>query len=655
MITKLLLAFLLMTAVSFQTLAQSEMKSRKAKSPARSSHRISPEALGEAGKFVYAICGDEVAGASGVGIDTELRAYIRIPARQWKGARITEVEIGLGYEAGKDSYVFISKDIEKDPVVRQYYQCDTIPPVPDDEDYLLGWKKVPLDKAYVIDSDDDLYIGWYTIQQGFNPLGSDWEDPLLNGNLVSYRSLGKEEWSYREIEHNVSVRVTIESDNLLQNHLRVTNCSVEQFYVKPGETVTVKGAVTNEGVLPIESFDMTFQINDEEATTVHFSDVAIASMETYSFKHQVPVFKEGKKTVTLTASNPNGKTDEYPETTIATSTSFGCMAKGVQRNVLVEEVVGTDDKGGVAADRIIQNAIDNSAHKENIIWVKNHCMSDDEFTIPGYKNFEWLYGGQLFTPAVHIDHTQIPGTLMLNADGEEVPAQSGIFIIDKNFGKHLEKSLADEEVYFSLKVECEVIDGDILKIKMKGIPAIEGVFPYISQPQIALLLIEDSIRGKQAGVDGEYIHNHIPRAFINDGDPIRAYLGDEIPIPAEGFTLETKYIIPDPSWNIDNLRLVFYLMDSNVTIRNSATCSVKPSGTGIKDNQTDAEPLLIRCVNGTLHVDGEFDKAYVFTLSGQKVLTTCDADTHVSGLEKGVYCILIQKGNHFVSEKFVVR
>lgn len=655
--TKLLLALFLMIAVSFETSAQFEMKSRQAKSPARSSHRISPKASDEAGKFVYAFCGDEVKGHNGVGIDVELRAYIRIPARQWKGAKITEVEIGLGYEAGKDSYVFISKDMDKDPLVMQYYQCDTIAPVPDDEDYLLGWKKVPLDEPYVIDSDDDLYIGWYTIQQGYNPIGTDWDTPLMiDGNLVSFRHPGNEAWSYQKLDRNVSVRVTIEGDNLLQNHLRVTQCTVDQLYCKPGETVTVKGIVTNEGMLPVEAFDMTYQISDEEAATVHLSDVTIASMETYSFEHQVPVGKEGKKTVTLTATNPNGKSDEYPETTTTTSAPFGCMARGVQKTVLVEEVVGTDDRGAVAADRIIQDAIDNSAHKENIIWIKNHCLSDDEYTIPGYKNFEWLYAGQLFTPAVNIDHTQrIPGTLMLDANGEEVAAESEMFIIDENFGKHLEWSLADEEVYFSLKVECEVIDGDILKIKMKGIPAIEGLFPSILQPQIALLLMEDGIKGKQAGVDGEYIHNHIPRAFINDGDPIHAYLGDEIPIPAEGFTLETKYIIPDKSWNIDNLRLVFYLIDGNVAIRNSATCSVKPSGTGITDHHMDAEPVQISCINGMLHVDGEFDKAHVFTLSGQKVFTTDETDTNVSGLEKGVYCILIQKGNHFVSEKFMVR
>lgn len=655
--TKLLLALFLMIAVSFQTSAQSEMKSKRAKSPARSSHRISPKAADEAGKFVYALCGDEVEGHNGVGIDVELRAYIRIPARQWKGAKITEVEIGLGYEAGKDSYVFISKDVDKDPLVMQYYQCDTIAPVPDDEDYLLGWKNVPLDEPYVIDSDEDLYIGWYTIQQGYNPIGTDWDTPLIiDGNLVSFRHPGNEEWSYQKLDRNVSVRVTIEGDNLLQNHLRVTQCTVDQLYCKPGETVTVKGIVTNEGMLPVKAFDMTCQISDEEAATVHLSDLTIASMGTYSFEHQVPVVKEGKKRVTLTASNPNGKSDEYPETTTTTSDPFGCMARGVQKTVLVEEVVGTEDRGAVAADRIIQDAIDNSAHKENIIWVKNHCLSDDEYTIPGYKNFHWLYAGQLFTPAVNIDHTQrIPGTLMLDANGEEVAAESEMFIIDENFGKHLEWSLADEEVYFSLKVECEVIDGDILKIKMKGIPAIEGLFPSIMRPQIALLLMEDGIKGKQAGVDGEYIHNHIPRAFINDGDPIHAYLGDEIPIPAEGFTLETKYIIPDKSWNIDNLRLVFYLIDGNVVIRNSATCSVKPAGTGIKDTKTDAAPLQISCSNGMLHVDGEFDKAHVFALSGQKMFTTDEADTNVSGLEKGVYCILIQKGNHFVSEKFMVR
>ena len=95
------------------------------------------------------------------------------------------------------------------------------------------------------------------------------------------------------------------------------------------------------------------------------------------------------------------------------------------------------------------------------------------------------------------------------------------------------------------------------------------------KPGIALLIVEDSIVGKQAGVEGDYIHNGVPRAFINDGDPDFAFVGDEVPFPSDGFTLETKYIIPDPSWKIDNLKLIFYVMDGNLYIQNAVTCPVK--------------------------------------------------------------------------------
>ena len=262
------------------------------------------------------------------------------------------------------------------------------------------------------------------------------------------------------------------------------------------------------------------------------------------FNFDTTVSKEGRGNLILTVSNPNGEPDDFQGSTSVTYDKFACMAKGIQKNVLVEEIVGTDDEGAVTAAEIIKEAIDNSDKKDNIIWVQNHVLADDEYTIEGYSNYSMLYASAIFTPAVNLNHKEaISGTFMLNEENEKVPATSELFLIDNDFGKHL-NSILEDEVFYSLNAECDVIDDDVLKIKVALKPAIEGLFPSIFGPNLAMLLTEDNIVGRQAGVDGDYVHNGIPRTFINSEDPRFGMVGNKIEISDNGYTLETKYIIP---------------------------------------------------------------------------------------------------------------
>lgn len=649
--TKLLLLCCLGFMLCCQTFAQIELK--KKVSGFKSSVRNSENAEG---KLIYQLCSDEIYSPAGVRDDgVEVRAYIRIPAKQWKGCKITNVEFGIGYAVGKDSYVFISKDLETDPVVKQFYQCDTIPESDIDA---IGWKNVPLSEPYTIDSDDDLYIGWYTIQDYWDqPFTVDITEPVPGGNLAAFRRPGEENWTYEEMGSNVSVKVTIEGENFLENHMRMISCSVDKMYYKLGSELTMSGMVINERTKPVGSFDIVYKLNDGQSVTAQVTDTVIMPLNPYHFQYKTQINKEGKGNLVVSVANPNGIPDEFMETTSGTYDSFGCLAKGLQRNVLIDEAVGVDDPGASDAAEIIQNAIDNCDRKENVIWIQNHVLAYDEYTIPGFKNYSMLYGDAVFTPSVNIDHnTEIPGILMLDQDGEKVPATTEMFVINEDFSKHLNVCLDDPEVYFSLGVECDLVDNDVIKVTMKATPALEGLFPELLRPKICLLLIEDSIIGKQAGVEGNYIHNHIPRAFLTKGsvDPGFEFMGELVPFPKEGFTLERKYVIPDSSWNIDNLSLVFYVMDAGMVIRNAAICPVKPKTVGIKNSTIENEFTVI-CKEGTLHISGDFDSARIFTVDGQKLTETTQAATEVSEWAEGIYFVLIQKDNRFVSKKFVVR
>ncbi len=651
--TKLLLSFCVVFLLSLSSHAYAQFKVKKeVDSSIRNTRKVSKANANNANKLVYTFCSDEINNAARVDQDVELRAYLRIPAKQWKGCKITCVEFGFAYEVGKDSYMFVSKDLNADPLVKQYYQCDTIA-IPD-EGY-IGWKNVPFDEPYLIDSDDDLYVGVYTIQQDpWGTFGLDNLAPIPGANLVSYRRPGKAEWVYQELPSNLSIKVIIEGENIPQTHMRIYSHSSDKMYYKIGESVAINGTIINEGVKPVESFDISYQLNDNESVTTHVSDVTIQPMEIYDFNFDTTVSKEGRGNLILTVSNPNGEPDDFQGSTSVTYDKFACMAKGIQKNVLVEEIVGTDDEGAVTAAEIIKEAIDNSDKKDNIIWVQNHVLADDEYTIEGYSNYSMLYASAIFTPAVNLNHKEaISGTFMLNEENEKVPATSELFLIDNDFGKHL-NSILEDDVFYSLNAECDVIDDDVLKIKVALKPAIEGLFPSIFGPNLAMLLTEDNIVGRQAGVDGDYVHNGIPRTFINSEDPRFGMVGNKIEISDNGYTLETKYIIPDKSWKLENMNLICYIMDARMMIDNVVSCPVKANPDGLK-KETAENDFTINCKDGTLLIDGDFDQARILSISGQTVMETNNANINVSKLNKGIYCILIQKGNRFVSKKFIIQ
>lgn len=652
--TKLFLLFCLAFVLCCQTYAQIEVKNGSIRvKPSVRTSEISE------GKLIYQLCSDEIYSPAGVRDDNvEVRAYIRVPAKQWKGCKITNVEFGIGFAVGRDSYVFISNNLEAEPLIKQDFQCDTIPPAPDDDIDGIGWKNVPLSEPYTIDSDDDLYIGWYTVQDYWDqPFTIDESEPVPGGNLAAHRRSGEENWTYQEMPANISVKVTIEGESFLQNHMRMVSCSVDKMYYKLGTSLTMYGMVVNEGTQPVESFDIVYKLNEDESITKQITDTIIQPFKPYSFQYITQINKEGKGSLVLSVANPNGKPDEFEETTSATYDSFGCLAKGVQRNVLIDEAVGVDDPGAAGAAEIIQEAIDHCDRKENVIWIQNHVLANDMYTISGFKNYGMLYDDAIFTPSVNIDHkAQIPGTFMLDQEGEKVPATTEMFVIDNDFSKHLTACLDDPEVYFSLGVECQLVDEDVLKVTMKATPALEGLFPDILRPKIALLLIEDSIVGKQTGVEGDYIHRHIPRTFLTEGsvDPGFEFMGELVPFPKEGFTLERKFVIPDSSWKVDNLSLVFYVMDAAITVKNAATCPVKPKTVSINNSNVESDFTVI-CRDGNLHIEGDFDKAWIFKADGQKLMEIYEANTNVSGWSKGIHCVLIQKGNRFVSEKFILK
>lgn len=644
--TRILLLFAL-SVCAFQAYAQ--FKTVKAVHPSRTGPGVSQTTDAPGSALSYHLCDDNLEFMSGANAGDEIRTWIRIPAKQWRGNKITSMDIGFGWEAGKDAYLFISKDLDQEPGYKQEFPADTVT-VPDGAD-LIGWRAMPLKTPYVIDSDEDLYVGFCVTQDFYPPLAVDGKDPLPGGNLASRRKSGTTEWTYAELPHNVAVRVNLEGENFQQYNLHTLSCSTPAVYNKPGE-ININGDVINEGISPINSFILSCQLDGESPVSKQITGVTIPPSGIYTFTLPCPTQKEGKRTVTLTVSEPNGEVDEFPENTSA-SHVFGCLSRGIQKTVLINEAVGLDEEAVPDADLVIQNAIEANPAKEQIIWIRNHALADDDLSIQGYSNYSNLFPQAPWIPSVQIDHTRLEGTFQPSNLGDPVKAQSEMFLVDEHFNEHLQTALDDQETYLSVAVTAEMTDGNTLKYTITGSPAIEGLYANdIYQPCLALLLVEDKVASTQAGASESYLQRFTPRTFIDAEDPDFAFAGDQFTISDEGFTKEGEYVLTDPSWKLENLHLVAYVMDGrDMRIKNAATCPLlKPDAL----QQTEDPALFVHYKEGQLRIDGKFDRATVYTLTGEAVATTSDAGTELTGATKGIYLVKIQCGTTNFVRKIVV-
>ena len=427
------------------------------------------------------------------------------------------------------------------------------------------------------------------------------------------------------------------------------------MYYTVGETASVESYVLNEGTQTVNSFDITWQMNGGEKISKHIDGIDLQPFNYCYINVNLPIVAEGHGKLDVTVSNPNGKEDDFIGNTTTTISDFGALLEPFQRNVLVDELVNTNDENTPAANEIIQKAIEKSPLKDHVIWIQNHVM-DKDYYILGFSSYDWLFGDDNLplTSSVNLNHIEkIPGTWVYNTDIEKVAAPLEMFMVDEDFDKHLDYAL-QMKTFYSLSAECKEVEDNVLKIKVEAKPALEGLFPYVFRPAYALLLIEDGIVGSQAGVEGDYIHNGVPRAFIDPEDPEYARAGNEIEIPDNGFTIETEYEVTDPSWKLENMKLIFYIMDGQMVIDNVVSCPIETINSGLEKNVSDADFTVI-CKNGNLHIEGDFDNAKIFAIDGQELMTTNSTDTNISGLNKGIYCIFIQKENKFASYKFVVQ
>lgn len=223
--------------------------------------------------FMFGYCFDDIYNALGLGQDYiggVLEAAIEIPeelAQQWKGRKVTGVNVGFGYSSNKKVLIYITKDLEIEPVLMQ----EAVMTVETTADGVNGWNLVTLDKPYTIDG-EAFYVGYQSqlAQANDAPIGIDGY-PTQNtyADIIGIQywntETNQQEMSYGNYGTQfgcVSLKIEIEGSSMPEFNLLPGEIFLPQF-VQKDETFTLQSRLFNTGTETIESADVTVKINGE--------------------------------------------------------------------------------------------------------------------------------------------------------------------------------------------------------------------------------------------------------------------------------------------------------------------------------------------------------------------------------------------------------
>lgn len=213
--------------------------------------------------YQYGYAGDDLEGVGTSVAGTNYSAVIKVPAEvaaQMKGSKVTSVSIGFHSGVTKAVNVFITTDLNGEPVVKQ---AGSMRP----RQYI----DVPLDNPYVIEG-KEFYIG-YTHRQSTatgTPIGFDGNTAGANecfDMLAVYADGGTPEYAHYGSEYGaVAIRATIDGESYPKSAALVSKVTLPT-QAFPGDKFNYEVEVKNMGADPISTVDLTTQVGSAAAET----------------------------------------------------------------------------------------------------------------------------------------------------------------------------------------------------------------------------------------------------------------------------------------------------------------------------------------------------------------------------------------------------
>lgn len=521
--------------------------------------------------------------------DAWVSGAIYIPAGMlstYSGNRLTGVNAGLASKLNIDELkVWLREDLNGENLVENTINSTT------DQKIAKGWNAISFEEAWTVPDkvEKGVYIGYSFHQKGTAFGVAAIPTPLPNAYYVKF---GEGEWEDRCGQGAICVEGFMTGDNLPQVNMTILSIACDPTYIIEKGKIGVQGTVKNNGVLTVTGYDVSAEVDGKRVGTVHV-DCSIENNASGSFDVDVPLDitavgdGTGKMTVVIDGIKEGTDADMTDNQAVL---SFGIVERDFTRRIFVEEFTGEACPNCPRVANYMHESLAKEAFSENVFAICHHAGYEVDWLTTNFDyEYTKLYNGSTYAPGMAVDR----------------------YLIEKNSAVWCPLSVNDMEskwrealarpAFVSVNVKA-TIDGanpDVISVTVDGMKSKEEL---CADPRITVFVVEDNIKSRrQAGADGEWIHQHVGRA-------VNAKWGDPIEFDGNDYKYECEFTM-SPGWKREDLQLIAIVANYNPD--------------NILDNQVEnASGLRYADFNmvgvGTIDAD-ENAEAELYTLTGVRV------------------------------------
>lgn len=575
-------------------------------------------------------CGDDITGFSWGERRVQVGAAIEIPAETaelYKGGKMTAVSLGVGTSRNAYVNIFISKDINAEPVYVQ-----TSVRVNRNE-----WTEVILDTPFDI-TGEKFFIGYYqeTASEYDYPLGADKDTENANpyscyfGKGETVEDMRASFVNMSEDFGNACIRGIISGENLPMDVAKVRKIDVPR-YVQVGSEFNTPVTFRNIGANEISKIKVGATVGNDEMRVFEFDvNPAVSNYKDFT------VTLEGLKSDTENLRMPlkvealeiNGNT---PSDKVESTVEFMCSGTLPQAAVVVEEATGTWCQWCVRGYVGMESMKERYDNDPSYIGIGVHA--DDELAAVSYRS--WIKANISGFPSAYVNRTE-------SFD----PSESTLEAMYQKYTKVSEVALNIEGAYNRESMQYKA------KIGTKFFGALNNI-----DYGIAVVLTEDNVgpcvqmnayAGGGYGPCGGFedkpqavalMYNDVARVIYD-------WQGAQGSIPTDvEKDMVYDYEIPVSmryATNPANCTLIALLIDRS-TGKIITGCKKKLNEdvlAGVDETFAQGPAYVEMFVeDNAISLEGEFDSAEVFTLDGSRVGALTANGTIATG--NGVFMVKI--------------
>lgn len=418
---------------------------------------------------------------------------------------------------------------------------------------LMSWNEMLLAPYFKIQEPvSDLYIG-YTIQANGLIIGCDASQTPVKDGCYIYDCASKR-WIQHTEMGNMCIKCVVSGENMPQNDAALVAIETAE-YAKPNVGYTFVATIANRALEPLRSFDIVVKSGKNEyfRQNIELGKVLNRDEQYVFFVKDVKLPKEGEIDLEYVVENVNGAEldDNVDDNTIVVKT---VVAKNlVDRVILLENMTGDGCSNCPAGHAYIEAAIE-EVGTDKCIWVAHHAgYNAGKYTSNQSDTIASLfYNTQMtYAPGLMINRTNL---LSVGVTTSGTPG-GPIFSVNEVASRGL---LAD---YFRMmQSEMSPVALDVqhtynaetreLEVTVKG--DILAKLPNQDRLSFGIALLEDELKGSQAGVSGTYYHSHVCR------DGLVSILGEVVNADGNSFELTRKKKLKD-AFVPENMTIVVWV------------------------------------------------------------------------------------------------